>query len=132
MNAFSKLGNKVTILVIRPEYKKPNILSFKENSIDVVELHPPTILKIKGRRGIGKYINYVACLRVISNVVSKLVIENRIDCVYSYMPGIGSSFPAERIQSKYGIKYVLDFADLHVFVRPKFIALIVHSKMRIK
>lgn len=122
MAAFSKLGHKVTILIIRPEYKKPNVLSFKENSLDVIELHPSPILKIKGRRGIGKYVNYLACLPVITKVVSKLIKENHIDYVYSNMPGIGSSLPAMRIKSKYKIKHVLDFADLHVYVRPKFIA----------
>jgi len=121
MSAFSKLGHKVTILIIRPEHKKPNVLSFKENSLDVIELHPSPMLKIKGRRGIGKYINYLFCLPVITKVVSKLIKENHVDYVYSYMPGIGSSLPAMRIKSKHKIRHVLDFADLHVYVRPKMI-----------
>ena len=122
MNAFSKLGNKVFVMIIRPEKNPISIRSFKENSIDVIEIHPPPILSFKGTRGIGKYINYLSCIPIILKAVSKIVKENQIDFVYSYMPGIGSSLPAVLVKSKYKIKHVLDFADLHVYVRPKFIA----------
>lgn len=122
MNAFSKLGNKVFVIVIRPEKSPISVTSFKENSIDVIEIHPPQILGFKGTRGVGKYINYLSCIPTILNVVSKIMRENQIDFVYSYMPGIGSSLPAVLIKLKYKIKHVLDFADLHVYVRPKFIA----------
>lgn len=122
MNAFSKLGNKVFVIIIRPEKNPISVKSFKENSIDVIEVHPPQILGFKGTRGVGKYINYLSCIPTILNVVSKIMRENKIDFVYSYMPGIGSSLPAVLIKLKYKIKHVLDFADLHVYVRPKFIA----------
>lgn len=122
MNTFSKLGNKVFVIIIRPEKTSISVKSFKENSIDVIEIHPPQILRFKGTRGIGKYVNYLSCIPTILNVVSKIMKEHKIDFVYSYMPGIGSSLPAVLIKSKYKIKHVLDFADLHVYVRPKFIA----------
>jgi len=37
------------------------------------------------------------------------------------MPGVGSSVPAMRLKSKHKIKFILDAADLHSFVRPKFL-----------
>ena len=122
MNAFSKLNNKVFIVIIRPEPKFPRISHFKENELDVIEIHPPKIMRLKGRRGIGKYLNYLSCLPMALKIASKIMKTNGIDYVYAYMPGIGSSLPATKVQSKYKVKFILDFADLHVFVRPKKIA----------
>jgi len=122
MSAFSKLGNKVFIVIIRPEPKSPRISNFKENGLDVIEIHPPNIMKFKGKRGIGKYLNYLSSLPTASRIASKIIKDHGIDYVYAYMPGIGSSLPAMRVQSRYKIKFVLDFADIHVFVRPKRIA----------
>ena len=122
MNAFSKLGNKVFIVIIRPEPKSPRISHFKENGLDVIEIHPLSILKFKGKRGVGKYLNYLSSLPTVAKIASKIIKNEGLDYVYAYMPGIGSSLPAMRVQSKYKIKFVLDFADLHVFVRPKKVA----------
>ena len=122
MRSFSNLGNKVFIVIIRPEPKSPRISYFKENGLDVIEIHPPNIMKCKGKRGIGKYLNYLSSLLAASKIASKIIKEHGIDYVYAYMPGIGSSLPAMRVQSKHKVKFVLDFADLHVFVRPKKIA----------
>jgi len=119
MNAFSKLGNKVFIVLIRPEPKSPRISNFEENGLNIIEIHPPNIMKFKGKRGIGKYLNYLSSFPTISKVASKIIKDHGIDYVYAYMPGIGSSLPAMKIQSRYKIKFVLDVADLHVFVRPK-------------
>lgn len=122
MSAFSKLGNKIFIVIIRPESKFPRISNFKENGLDVIEVHPPSIMKFKGKRGVGKYLNYLSSLPTASKIASKIIKDHGIDYVYAYMPGIGSSLPAMRVQSKHKIKFVLDFADLHVFVRPKKVA----------
>ena len=122
MKAFSKLGNRVFIIIIRSEHKNPRITKFKENELDVTEIHPPRILKFKGKSGIGRYLNYLACLPAVYKTASAIIQKNHIDYVYSYMPGIGSSLPALRVKSKHRIKIALDFADLHIFVRPKRIA----------
>ena len=119
MKAFSKLGNKIFIVIIRPEPKSPRISKFKENDLDVIEIHPPNIMKFNGKRGIGKYLNYISCFPEVSKIVSKIIKSDGIDYVYAYMPGIGSSLPAMRVQSKHKVKFVLDFADLHIYVRPK-------------
>jgi len=119
MKAFSSLGHQVNIFVIRPERKKPSISFFQDQSLNVYEIHPPWFSPFNGKRGIGKYLNYVASLHRIVKTASKIMNENKIDYVYSYMPGIGSSLPAMKIKSKLKIKYVLDFADFHIFVRPK-------------
>jgi glycosyltransferase involved in cell wall biosynthesis len=122
MNAFSKLGHKIFVIIIRSEHKTPQISYFKENELDVIEIHPPSFMKLKGTRGIGRYLNYLACFPTISRITNDLVKKYEIDYIYSYMPGIGSSLPAMRVKSKHKIKFILDFADLHVFVRPKKIA----------
>ncbi|HSD05591.1 MAG TPA: glycosyltransferase family 4 protein [Nitrosopumilaceae archaeon] len=122
MKAFSQLGNNVFIIIIRPEHKTPRITSFKENGLDVTEIHPPKSLKFKGKKGLGRYLNYLACLPAISKTASEIIQKNHIDYVYSYMPGIGSSLPAMRMKSKHKIRFILDYADLHVFVKPKRIA----------
>ena len=79
-------------------------------------------MKFKGKRGIGKYLNYLFSIPTATRIASNIIKNDGLDYVYAYMPGIGSSLPAMRVQSKYKIKFVLDFADLHVFVRPKKIA----------
>jgi len=122
MRALSKLGNKVFIVIIRPEPKSPTVSYFKENGLDVIEIRPLSIMKFKGKRGAGKYLNYLLCLPTISKIASKIIKNEGLDYVYAYMPGIGSSLPAMRVQSRHKIKFVLDFADLHVFVRPKKVA----------
>ena len=119
MKAYSKLGNKVFVINIRPERKKPQISNLKENSLDVIDIHPPLFSPFKGKRGFGKYVNYLLCLPTISRISEKIIEENKIDYVYSYMPGIGTSFPAMKIKSKHKIKHVLDLADHDVLVRPK-------------
>ena len=123
MKAFSDLGNQVTIFVIRPEKKKQSISNFQENSLNVYEIHPPSFTPFIGKRGIGKYVNYFLCNRSIKKLASEIMKKNKIDYVYSYMPGIGSSYPAMKIKSKLKIKHVLDFADFHVFVKPKRLAM---------
>ena len=119
MRAFSRLGHKVFIVIIRPEHKRQRIAFFKESGLDVIEIHPPSSTRFEGKKGVGRYVNYLACLPAISKVASEIIKKNGIDYVYAYMPGIGSSLPAMRIKSKHNIKFVLDFADLHVFVKPK-------------
>ena len=122
MGAFSKLDHKVFIIIIRPEHKNPRMTSFTENGLVVTEIHPPRSFKLKGKSGVARYLNYLACLPAASKMASEIIQKNNIDYVYSYMPGIGSSLPAIKVKSKHKIKFVLDFADLHVFVRPKRIA----------
>lgn len=120
MRAFSKLGNKVFIIIIRPENKKPRISSFKENELDVIEIHPPSI-GLKGKTGVSRQLMYLACLPAVQKAASKIINENNIDFVYANMPGTGSSVPAMRIQSKHKIKFVLDLADMYSLVRPKIV-----------
>ena len=121
MNSLAKRGHNISIFVVRPEKKYPSIVSVKENFLNVVEIHPQFTI-FSGKRGIGKYVNYLLCIPVILKEFSLLHKKNKINFVYSYMPGIGSSLPAMILKLRYGIKHVLDFADLHVFVRPKIIA----------
>jgi len=123
MKAFSDRGHKVTIFVIRPEKKNPSVSNFQENSLDVYEIHPPWFTPFQGKRGVGKYLNYLLCLPTIKKLATEIMKQDKIDYVYSYMPGIGSSYPAMKIKSKLKIKHVLDFADFHVYVRPKRLAM---------
>lgn len=123
MKAFSDRGHQVTIFVIRPEKKNPSISNFQENSLNVYEIHPPFFTPFSGKRGIGKYVNYFLCNFSIKKLASEIMEKNKIDYVYSYMPGIGSSYHAMKIKSKLKIKHVLDFADFHVYVRPKRLAM---------
>ena len=120
MKEFSKLGHSVYIIIIRPESKNPRVSSFKENGIDVTEIHPPSI-GVSGKKGITKHLKYLSCLPSVSKIASKIIKENNIDYVYSYMPGTGSSVPAIRIKKKHKIKFVLDLADMYSLVRPKFV-----------
>ena len=118
MGALSKIGHQIFVIIIRPENKKPRIQSFKENGIDVTEIHPPP-LGLKGKKGITKHLKYLASLPTISKTASKIIKANKIDYVYSYMPGTGSSLPAMKIKSKHKIKFILDLADMYVLVKPK-------------
>lgn len=120
MGEFQKLGHRVFIMIIRPESKTPRISSFKENNLDVIEIHPPRILP-KGKKGIFRHLRYLACIPSISKIASKIIKENKIDFVYSYMPGTGTSIPAIRIKSKHKIKFVLDLADMYSMIRPKMV-----------
>lgn len=122
MKSFSKIGHHVSILVIRPEFNPAPIAYMKDGVIDVIEVHPPSFLKIRGKRGVGKYINYLLCIPTIFKITSKIMKDKKIDFIYSYMPGIGSSLPGMLLKSRFNIKHILDFADLHVYVRPKFVA----------
>jgi len=120
MGELSKLGHRIFIIIIRPENKKPRISSFKENGIEVTQIHPPQI-GLRGEKGISRHLKYLACLPTVSKIASKIIKENKIGYVYSYMPGTGSSVPAMRIKSKHKIKLVLDLADMYTFVRPKMV-----------
>lgn len=120
MGEFSKLGHRIFMIIIRPENKKPRISSFKEKGIEVTQIHPPKI-GIIGKKGISRHLKYLACLPTVSKIASKIIKENQIDYVYSYMPGTGSSIPAMRIKSKHKIKFVLDLADMYSMVRPKIV-----------
>lgn len=121
MASLAKRKHNVSIFVIRPEKKHPEVTYFKENLLNVTEIHPSFTI-FSGKRGVGKYINYLLCIPVIFKEFSILNRKDKINFVYSYMPGIGSSLPAMLLKLKYKIKHILDFADLHVFVRPKIIA----------
>jgi glycosyltransferase involved in cell wall biosynthesis len=112
----------VNIINIRSEHSKPRISKFQENTLDVTDIHPPSYSLFEGRRGFGRYFNYLACIPTISKIAQNIIDNKKIDYVYSYMPGIGSSLPAMRIASKNKIKHVLDFADLHVYTKPRFLA----------
>lgn len=120
MKSFSKLGNQIFIIIVRPEKRKPRITIFKENGLDVTEIHPPTI-GLAGKKGIIKHLKYLSCLPSVSKVASKLINDKSIDYVYSYMPGTGSSVPAMRICSKHKKKFILDMADMYTLVRPKIV-----------
>jgi len=121
MNSLAKRGHNISIFVVRPEKKYPSIVSIKENFLNVVEIHPRFTI-FSGKKGVGKYLNYILCIPAILKEFSTINKKSKINFVYSYMPGVGSSLPAMILKLRYGIKHILDFADLHVFVRPKIIA----------
>lgn len=118
MNSLAKRGHDISIFVIRPEKKHPRIVSTRENLLNVIEIHPRFTI-FSGTKGVGKYINYLLCIPSILKEFATINKKDKINFVYSYMPGIGSSLPAMILKLRYGVKHVLDFADLHVFVRPK-------------
>lgn len=64
MSSLKKRGHEIFILIIRPEPKKPRILNYMENDIDVVEIHPPSI-GLSGKKGISRHLNYLACIPAI-------------------------------------------------------------------
>jgi len=118
MGSLQKRGHKIFVFVIRPNPKKPRITHLKENGLDVIEIHPPSI-GISGKKGISRHLNYLLCIPTIQKEASKIIEKHGIDFVYSYMPGTGSSVPAMRICSKHKIPFVLDLADMYGMIRPK-------------
>ena len=73
MKAFSDRGHKVTIFVIRPEKKSPSVSTFKDNSIDVFEIHPPSYTPFSGKKGVGKYVNYLLCNSIVYKTALELM-----------------------------------------------------------
>ena len=120
MGALTKRGHKIFVFIIRPNPKKPRISYFKENGIDVIEIHPLSV-GFSGIQGISRHLNYLACIPAIQKEASKIISKCKIDYVYSYMPGTGSSIPAMRISSKHKIPFILDLADMYTMIRPKII-----------
>ena len=120
MSFLIKNGHKIFVFVIRPEPKKPVVSYFKENDIDVIEIHPYSI-GFSGKKGILRHVNYLICIPTIQKEASKIISKNQIDFIYSYMPGTGSSVPAMRICSKHKIPFILDLADMYSMIRPKMI-----------
>jgi glycosyltransferase involved in cell wall biosynthesis len=120
MGALTKRGYKIFIFVIRSNPKTPRISSFKENGINVIEIHPPSI-GFSGKKGISRHLNYLACIPTIQKEASKIISKHKIDYLYSYMPGTGSSIPAMRLSSKHKIPLILDLADMYTMIRPKMV-----------
>ena len=118
MGSLQKRGHKIFVLIIRPNPKKPRITHLKENGLDIIEIHPPSI-GISGKKGISRHLNYLLCIPAIQKEAAKIIHKYGIDFVYSYMPGTGSSVPAMRICSKHKIPFVLDLADMYNMIRPK-------------
>jgi glycosyltransferase involved in cell wall biosynthesis len=120
MGSLTKRGHKIFVFVIHSNPKKPRISYLKENGIDVIEIHPPSI-GISGKKGITRHLNYLICNSAIQKEASKIISKCKIDYIYSYMPGTGSSVPAMRISSKHKIPFILDLADMYTMIRPKMI-----------
>ena len=120
MNALEKKGHKIIIMIIRPNPKKPRVSYFKENNLDVIEIHPPSF-GFSGKRGVSRHLNYLACIPTIQKESSKIISKTKIDFVYSYMPGSGSSIPSIKICSKNKIPLVLDLADMYSMIKPKMV-----------
>lgn len=120
MMSLTKKGHKIFVFVIRSNPKKPRISYFKEHGIDVIEIHPPSI-GISGKQGITRHLNYLTCIPAIQKEASKIISKNKIDYIYSYMPGTGSSVPAIIISSKHKIPFILDLADMYSMIRPKMV-----------
>lgn len=120
MSSLQKRGHQIFVLVIRSNPTKQRISYLKENEIDVIEIHPPFI-GFSGKKGISRHLNYLMCLPSIQKEASKIISKHKIDFVYSYMPGTGSSIPAIKICSKYKIPFVLDLADMYTMIRPKMV-----------
>jgi len=120
MGSLSKRGHKIFVFVISPNHKKPRISYLKENGIDVIQIHSP-LIGLGGRKGILRHLNYLACIPTILKEAEKIISKHKIDYVYSYMPGTGSSIPAMKICSKYKIPFVLDLADMYSMIRPKMV-----------
>jgi len=120
MGALTKRGHKIFVFIIRPNPKKPRVSYFKENGIDVIEIHPPSV-GFSGKKGISRHLNYLACIPTISKEATKIISKEGIDFLYSYMPGTGSSIPAMRIKSKHDIPLILDLADMFSMIRPKIV-----------
>lgn len=120
MGSLQKRGHKIFVLVIRPNPSIPKISYLKENGINVIEIHPPFI-GLSGKKGISRHLNYLVCIPAIQKEASKIISKNKIDYIYSYMPGTGSSIPAIKISSKYKIPFILDLADMYSMIRPKIV-----------
>jgi len=120
MGSLSKRGHKIFVFVISPNHKKPRISYLKENGIDVIQIHSP-LIGLGGRKGILRHLNYLACIPTILKEAEKIISKHKIDYVYSYMPGTGSSIPAMKICSKHKIPFVLDLADMYSMIRPKMV-----------
>ena len=120
MGTLTKRGHKIFVFVIRPNPKTPRISYLKENGIDVIEIHSPSI-GFSGTKGISRHLNYLVCLPSIQRETSKIISKYKIDYIYSYMPGTGSSIPAMRLSSKHKIPFVLDLADMYTMIRPKMV-----------
>lgn len=120
MGSLSKRGHKIFVFVISPNHKKPRVSYLKENEIDVVQIHSP-LIGLGGRKGILRHLNYLVCIPTILKEAGKIISKHKIDYVYSYMPGTGSSIPAMKICSKYDIPFVLDLADMYSMIRPKMV-----------
>ncbi len=120
MGSLQKRGHKIFVLVIRSNPSTPRISYFQENGINVTEIHPPFI-GLSGKKGISRHLNYLMCIPVIQKEASKIISKCKIDYIYSYMPGTGSSVPAIKISSKHKIPFVLDLADMYSMIRPKMV-----------
>lgn len=120
MHELSKRDHKIFIIIIRPESKKPRVSYLKEEGLDVIQIHSPSI-GIAGKRGILRHIKYLSCIPKATNEATKIIKSHGIDCIYAYMPGTGSSIPAMRIKSKHKIPLVLDLADMYSMIRPKYV-----------
>lgn len=107
-------------MIIRPESKKPRVLHLKEEGLDVIQIHPPSI-GIAGKKGISRHLKYLSCIPKVTSEAAMIIKEQGIDYVYAYMPGTGSSIPAIRIKSKHKIPLVLDLADMYSMIRPKYV-----------
>ena len=102
MQAISRLGHKIFIIIISSESKQPRVSYLKEMGVDVVLINSFSF-GTKKYRGIWRHIKYLSCLPTISREAKKIINGHGIDYVYAYMPGTGSSYPAMRIKSKYKI-----------------------------
>jgi glycosyltransferase involved in cell wall biosynthesis len=118
MGELTKRGHKIFVFIIRSDPKKPRVSYFQENGIDIVEIHPPSI-GFSGKRGISRHLNYLISIPTIIKEASKIISKHKIDYIYSYMPGTGSSLPAIKIKSKFKIPLILDLADMYSMIRPK-------------
>ena len=120
MKSLSLQKNKIFILIIRPDTKKPRVISFKKDGMNIIQIHPPS-LGLSKNKGLSRHLKYLACIPLINKEASKIINENKIDWIYSYMPGTGSSLPASRIKNKFHIPMILDLADMYSMIRPKLV-----------
>ncbi len=120
MKSLSQKNHKIFVLIIRPELKKPRVVSFKDEKLNIIEIFPPSI-GLSKNTGISRHLKYLFCIPTINKEASKIINEHGIDWIYSYMPGTGSSFPANKIKSKFKIPMILDLADMYSMIKPKFV-----------
>ena len=74
----------------------------KKDGMNIIQIHPPS-LGLSKNKGLSRHLKYLACIPLINKEASKIINENKIDWIYSYMPGTGSSLPASRIKNKFHI-----------------------------